>query len=102
MKSFMTSTLVVLFLVLGSSAAIAQETEAGEVAAAAPTISFAGFGFGLILVGAGLGLGLIGRAALESMARQPEIRNELATNMIILAALVEGAAVVALVLQFLK
>lgn len=61
----------------------------------------AGIGAGIIVWGAGLGLGKIGSAALEGMARQPEAGPELRTTMIIIAALLEGAAMLGLVICLL-
>ena len=61
----------------------------------------AGIGAGIIVWGAGLGLGKIGSAALEGMARQPEAGGDLRTTMIIIAALLEGAALVGLLVCFL-
>jgi F-type H+-transporting ATPase subunit c len=61
----------------------------------------AGIGAGIIVWGAGLGLGKIGSAALEGMARQPEAGGDLRTTMIIIAALLEGAAMVGLLVCFL-
>jgi len=58
-------------------------------------------GAGLGAIGAGIGIGQIGKGALESIARQPEIANEIRTNMFITAALVEGAALFAIVVGFL-
>lgn len=55
-------------------------------------------GAGLIIVGVGLGLGKIGSSAMESIARQPEAANKIQTAMVIIAALVEGAAFAALIL----
>ena len=52
----------------------------------------AGLGAGAAAIGAGLGVGRIGGAALESMARQPEIAGDIRSNMIVAAALVEGVA----------
>lgn len=51
----------------------------------------AGIGVALAIVGAGYGFGRIGSAALESMARQPEIAAQIQTGMIVVAALLEGA-----------
>jgi len=51
----------------------------------------AGIGAGLAAVGAGIGIGNIGGNLLEAIARQPELTNDLRANMIIAAALVEGA-----------
>ena len=58
-------------------------------------------GAGLAAIGAGIGIGKIGGSALEAMARQPELTGTLQTNMIIAAALVEGAALFGIVVSFL-
>ena len=52
----------------------------------------AGVGAGLAAIGAGIGIGQIGGSALEAMARQPEAIGDIRANMIVAAALVEGAA----------
>ncbi len=52
----------------------------------------AGIGAGLAAIGAGLGIGRIGGTALESIARQPEVSGDIRANMIVAAALIEGAA----------
>ena len=54
-------------------------------------------GAGLVAIGAGLGIGKIGASAMESMARQPEI----AGNMLIIAALIEGVAMFAVIVCFI-
>jgi F-type H+-transporting ATPase subunit c len=51
-------------------------------------------GAGLAAIGAGLGIGQIGKGAVEGIARQPEAANDIRANMILAAALVEGAALV--------
>ena len=61
----------------------------------------AGIGAGLVVIGAGLGLGKIGTAALEGTARQPEAGPDIRTTMIIIAALLEGAAMLGLVICLL-
>lgn len=61
----------------------------------------AGIGAGLTVIGAGLGLGKIGAAALEGTARQPEAGSDLRSMMIIIAALLEGAAMLGLVICLL-
>jgi F-type H+-transporting ATPase subunit c len=58
-------------------------------------------GAGLAVIGAGLGIGRIGGSMTESMARQPELAPTIQTAAIILAALIEGAALFALVIAFL-
>ena len=57
----------------------------------------AGIGAGLAAIGAGLGIGNIGGHAMEAIARQPEAASNIRINMIIIAALVEGAAFFALI-----
>lgn len=76
--------------------------EEGADAPAAPTataaasdawslITFSGaFGAALTTIGAAYGIGKLGAAALESMARQPEVAGNIQTAMIIAAALIEG------------
>lgn len=53
-------------------------------------------GAGLIVIGAGLGLGMIGKGAMEGIARQPAAAGKIQTAMIIIAALLEGIAFAAL------
>ncbi len=57
----------------------------------------AALGAGITLVGAGYGFGRIGQAALESMARQPEVAGRVQTAMIVIAALLEGATFFSLI-----
>ncbi len=52
----------------------------------------AGIGAGMATIGAGIGIGLLGKGAMEGIARQPDAVDEIRTNMIIAAALVEGVA----------
>lgn len=60
-------------------------------AADGSAISFSGaFGVGLTVIGAAFGIGKLAGAALESMARQPEVAGSIQTAMIIAAALIEG------------
>ena len=61
----------------------------------------AAVGAGLAAIGAGLGIGRIGGSALESIARQPEASGDISGNMILAAALVEGAAFFAMVIGLL-
>ncbi|MCE9532907.1 MAG: ATP synthase F0 subunit C [Planctomycetes bacterium] len=61
----------------------------------------AGISMGLAIIGAGIGLGLIGFSALSGIARQPEQSGKIQGVMYVLAALVEGAAIIALLLCFL-
>ncbi len=61
----------------------------------------AALGAGLAAIGAALGIGKIGSSAMESIARQPEAANNIRMNMIIVAALIEGVALFAVVVCFL-
>ena len=58
-------------------------------------------GAGIAALGAGIGVGRIGGSALESIARQPEAKADIASNMILAAALVEGVALGAVALGFI-
>ncbi len=60
-----------------------------------------GLGAGLVILGAGLGIGRVGGQAVEGISRQPEASGPIQTAMIISAALIEGAALFALVIMFL-
>jgi len=57
-----------------------------------------GIGMGLSIVGIGIGIGLVGHSALSGIARQPEQAGAIQGAMFILAGLVEGAGIIALVL----
>ena len=61
----------------------------------------ASLGAGIAAVGAGLGIGHIGSSAMEAIARQPESAGDIRTNMIIVAALVEGVALFAVIVCLL-
>ncbi len=61
----------------------------------------AAIGAGIAAVGAGIGIGKIGGSAMEAIARQPESSGDIRMNMIIIAALVEGVALFAVVICFL-
>ena len=61
----------------------------------------AGLAAGVAALGAGIGIGQIGNGAMQAMARQPEAINDLRANMILMAALVEGAAFFAMVIGLL-
>ncbi|MCH5245447.1 MAG: ATP synthase F0 subunit C, partial [Muribaculaceae bacterium] len=52
--------------------------------------------------GAGIGIGKIGASAMEAIARQPEATGDIRSNMIIIAALVEGVALFAVIVCVLS
>lgn len=72
---------------------------------AASTTSYgllgAGIGFGLAAIGAGIGLGRIGGSVAEGIARQPEAEAAIRGAGILFGALVEGAAIIAMVFGLL-
>ena len=72
-----------------------------SVLMAGPEAGLAAMGAGIAAIGAGLGIGKIGASALESMARQPESTGDIRANMIVAAALVEGAVLLAIVVCLL-
>lgn len=61
----------------------------------------AAVGAGLAVIGAGIGIGRIGAHAMDAIARQPEHTGQIRTNMIVVAALLEGVALFAVVICFL-
>lgn len=61
----------------------------------------ASLGAGIAAIGAGIGIGRIGSSAMEAIARQPESAGDIRTNMIIVAALVEGVALFAVIVCLL-
>ncbi len=58
-------------------------------------------GAGIAAIAAGIGIGRIGGSAMESIARQPESTGDIRTNMIVIAALIEGVALIALIVCIL-
>ena len=72
-------------------------------AAAGVSISKLGaaIGAGIAVLGAGFGIGRIGGAAMDGIARQPEASGDIRMSMIIAAALVEGVALIAIVVCLL-
>ena len=59
-------------------------------------------GAGLAAIAAGLGIGKIGASAMEAIARQPESTGDIRSNMIVIAALVEGVALFAVIVCVLS
>src|ERR1019366_2662066 len=61
----------------------------------------AGIGAGIAVIGAGIGIGRLAGQAMDGMARQPEMAGRIQTGAIIFAALIEGAALFAIVVSFM-
>lgn len=64
--------------------------------------SMASVGAGLVIIGVGIGIGLVGHGTITSIGRQPEAAPKLQTLMLIVAALIEGIALFAMVICFLS
>lgn len=88
---------VIAFVIADPAFAQSEEMLEAQVNAAGAGNWGKGLGLGLIILGAGLGIGRIGGSAVEAIARQPEAKGDIQTNMILSAALIEGATVIALV-----
>ncbi|MBL8885882.1 MAG: ATP synthase F0 subunit C [Phycisphaerales bacterium] len=97
--------MVVAGVAVAALATVAQAAEpAAPGAVAAGTAvgkGLAVLGSGLAVVGGGLGIGLVGKGAVESIARQPEASGKIQINMILAAALIEGATLFAVAVGFL-
>jgi F-type H+-transporting ATPase subunit c len=61
----------------------------------------AGLAIGLGALGPALGLGIIGFGAMQGLARNPEARGPIMTNMIIAAGLTEAIAIYALIVAII-
>lgn len=90
MKAFQTLAMVLIVLLLAAAPAVAQ-TPAGETSLLGSSKYAIGVGVALTIIGAAFGFGKIGSAALDGMARQPEVAGEIRGGMIVIAALLEGA-----------
>ena len=60
-----------------------------------------GLGVGLGMLGPGIGLGLIGYSALQGIARNPEARGPIFTNMILVAGLAEAIGIYVLIVAII-
>ena len=98
MKPLQLAVVAIAVLLLGAMPALAQAPTSVTLSGGAIG---AGIGAALTIVGAGYGFGRIGAAALESMARQPEVAGQIGTNMLIIAALLEGATFFSLIVCIL-
>lgn len=94
MKFAKSAALAVVTLLLAHAPAHAQTPASGP----APFSQLRALGVGLVIIGAAWGIGSLAKAAVESMARQPEIEDKIRTVAIILAALIEGVTLLALII----
>ncbi len=61
----------------------------------------AALGAGMFALGAGFGIGKIGASAMEAIARQPEASGKIQGAALVMAGLVEGAALFSFIIQIL-
>ena len=61
----------------------------------------AGLTMGLGAIGPGIGIGILGYGAMQGLARNPEARGPIMTNMILAIAMAEAIGIYALVVAIL-
>jgi len=90
-------------MLYGMLAVVQDAATQADIDIAKGTLSLlgAGIGIGLSVIGAGIGIGQIGNGVAQGIARQPEAAATIQTAGIILAALIEGAALFGLVITIL-
>ncbi len=99
MKLIKSAVLAFGMLLFAHGATFAQPT---TPTVHAPFSDLKAIGAGIVILGAALGIGGLAKAAVESMARQPEIAGNIQTAMIIAAALIEGVTFFALIIILLQ
>ena len=72
-----------------------------EAARGAYSLLAAALALGMIIIGAGIGLGRIGGQAAEAIARQPEASGDIRGIALLIAVLLEGVTIIALVFALL-
>jgi len=101
LKGFAMTKIASKFFFLAAAAMAAAPTLAlAQEAGVTVGKGLAVIGGGLALIGGGLGIGLVGKGAVESIARQPEAAGKIQINMILAAALIEGATLFAVFAGF--
>jgi F-type H+-transporting ATPase subunit c len=97
MSKLMNKAFLMGLAVMAAAPAVASAQDT-----AGPTVGkgLAVLGAGMALIGGGLGIGLVGKGAVESIARQPEAAGKIQINMILAAALIEGATLFAVFAGF--
>jgi F-type H+-transporting ATPase subunit c len=88
-------------MLYGMIAVVQEAAMDPETAKNSLSLLGAGIGIGLSVIGAGVGIGQIGNGVAQGIARQPEAAATIQTAGIILAALIEGAALFGLVITIL-
>lgn len=107
MKFLKVAAVALAVLFVSNAPVLAQQSTADQArvgyasSAKAPFHDVRAIGVGLIIIGAAVGIGWLARAAVDSMARQPEVAGNIQTAMIIAAALIEGVTFFALIIVML-
>jgi F-type H+-transporting ATPase subunit c len=103
-KRFTKIALLSIALLLVAMPTLAQAAEAGAGAESLRYFIYLGrtFGTALVIIGAAYGISRIGAAAVENMARQPEVAGNIQLAMIIAAALIEGITFFALIICMME
>jgi F-type H+-transporting ATPase subunit c len=61
----------------------------------------AGLAIGLGAIGPGIGIGILGYGAMQGLARNPEARGPIMTNMLIAVGLAEAIGIYALIIAII-
>jgi len=69
--------------------------------AAAVKMLAAGLAMGLGALGPGIGIGILGYGAMQGLARNPEAKGPIQTNMILAIALAEAIGIYALIVAII-
>jgi F-type H+-transporting ATPase subunit c len=102
-----TKKLVKTCLLAGAAVALLPAAAYAQGAAGTPVVypnlvkGLGAIAAGIAVLGGGIGIGMVGKGAVESIARQPEAAGKIQINMILAAALIEGATLFAVVVGFL-
>ena len=94
--------LIKSIIMAGAFVLVAHGTAHAQGRGAAPFSDLKAIGAGIVTLGAALGIGILAKGAFESMARQPEIEDNIRGAMIIVAAFIEGFTFFALVIIILQ
>ena len=88
-KAVQVGVFALMVLLVSGTPVMAQDGDSTEVGFGAKGLK--GIGAGICVLGVGLGIGRLAAAAVESMARQPEVAGNISTTVLITAAMIEGA-----------
>jgi len=87
------------FALLGADTALAQGVTPMLAQVAVPGMAVVGAG--LAAIGAGIGVGLVGSGWVGAISRQPEAAGTMFVPGILTAAMIEGAALFAIIVAFI-